>query len=137
MQLLDNKPVTVKQYTWFLTKTDHPIPLYWELQKGRNKQAVVGVSLIDARAYTRWAKKRLPTDTELNEAFIKCLVERHCPANYEWCELDQFNSPPSGVVRGGSWSNAFSDSLAASSRYEYDSGSRNDDVGFRCAGSAQ
>lgn len=66
---IDKFEVTNKQYQQFMEETGHRPPKYF-----RNKlymapnQPVVGLGWKDAMAYTRWAKKRLPTEEEWEKA---------------------------------------------------------------------
>ncbi|MFO7614097.1 MAG: SUMF1/EgtB/PvdO family nonheme iron enzyme [Bacteroidales bacterium] len=70
---IDKYPVTNKQYQDFLKATGYvpadPVNFlkHWEngmIPAGLENHPVVYVSLEDARAYTAWAGKRLPTETE-------------------------------------------------------------------------
>ncbi|HLN71679.1 MAG: formylglycine-generating enzyme family protein [Methylococcaceae bacterium] len=71
--LMDETPVTNAQYQQFLKATGYVPRImdnflkHWQDAKippGKEDHPVVYVDLADARAYARWAGKRLPTDTE-------------------------------------------------------------------------
>jgi formylglycine-generating enzyme required for sulfatase activity len=66
---IDKFPVTNAQYRAFVAATGHDEPEFWTHPgfEGTN-QPVVGVSWEDARAYCRWAAKRLPTEAEWEKA---------------------------------------------------------------------
>lgn len=63
----DVHPVTAARYREFLERTGHTPPAHWfgtRPRPGREAHPVVGVTLDDARAYARWAGRRLPTESE-------------------------------------------------------------------------
>ena len=67
--LMDPTEVTNASYLEFCQDTDHALPVFWGLERFRcgpdyPDHPVVGVSQSDARAYARWAGKRLPTEAE-------------------------------------------------------------------------
>lgn len=71
--LMDETPVTNAQYQQFLKATGYVPRItdnflkHWQdgkMPPGKEDHPVVYVDLADARAYARWAGKRLPTDTE-------------------------------------------------------------------------
>jgi hypothetical protein len=64
---IDTLPVTNRDYKIFIDAVGSPAPLHWEngLYPARlADHPVVNVSLYEARAYAKWAKKRLPTKDE-------------------------------------------------------------------------
>jgi formylglycine-generating enzyme required for sulfatase activity len=68
---IDRFEVTNADYSKFLTATGHLPPPGWPSpQPPRNKEncPVVDVTVHDALAYAKWAKKRLPTEEEWEKA---------------------------------------------------------------------
>ncbi len=83
---IDRTEVTNAQYREFLVNTHHvpaelhnflrhwsrgdaaAAPWEWQMPAGKERHPVVWVDLDDARAYARWAGKRLPTEPEWHNA---------------------------------------------------------------------
>ncbi len=63
--LLGKTAVDNESYAIFLADTGHPKPEFWGKRKFRSPELpVVGVSLVDAQKYARWARLRLPSELE-------------------------------------------------------------------------
>ncbi len=66
---IDAFEVTNAEYHRFCEATDHPLPVFWGLDRFRASldypdHPVIGVSNSSARKYAEWAGKRLPTEAE-------------------------------------------------------------------------
>ena len=64
---IDRTEVTNEQYQKFVDATGHRAPTHWSGGKylpGQGRLPVVNVSWKDAFDYARWARKRLPTESE-------------------------------------------------------------------------
>lgn len=61
---LDEHEVTVAAYQDFISATGHAPPLQWAEQLRSRDHPVVYVSWNDAKAYAKWAGKRLPYEAE-------------------------------------------------------------------------
>jgi eukaryotic-like serine/threonine-protein kinase len=65
--LLDVNEVTNEEYLRFVKQTGHAPPSHWidnDFPKGEAKLPVYNVSWFDARDFSTWASKRLPTEVE-------------------------------------------------------------------------
>lgn len=68
---IEKYEVTNHMYAEFVRATGHPAPPYWERgvpPPGRENFPVVEVSLPDALAYAKWAKRDLPTEEQWERA---------------------------------------------------------------------
>lgn len=68
---MDKYLVTNAQYARFVAATGYRAPLDWKdgkIPKGRKLHPVTMVTWADARAYAKWAGKRLPTEEEWEKA---------------------------------------------------------------------
>ncbi len=64
---IDKYEVTNEDYKKFVDAAKHTHPEHWEggkIPAGKGKHPVVFVTLSDARAYAKWAGKRLPSEAE-------------------------------------------------------------------------
>jgi len=61
---LDEHEVTVAAYQNFISATGHAPPPQWAEQLRNREHPVVSVSWNDAKAYAKWAGKRLPYEAE-------------------------------------------------------------------------
>ncbi|AIE85969.1 formylglycine-generating enzyme family protein [Fimbriimonas ginsengisoli] len=151
---LDPKEVTNSEYAAFLResgyKPAHPQSFlkHWVAGQpvaGQERDPVVFVDLDDARAYAKWAGKRLPTDAEWQVAMERHRVDRGAKPVWNWTESEYSDGRTRFcLLKGGSWYQA------PGSQWYADGGVRPPDfaakfirmnpgldrcatVGFRCA----
>jgi formylglycine-generating enzyme required for sulfatase activity len=87
---VDVYEVTNALYKNFLDATGHEPPRYWADPRANTPdQPVVGVTWDDARAYCKWAGKRLPTEAEWEKASRGGLVGK----KYPWGDVDNVTAP--------------------------------------------
>lgn len=98
--LLDQTPVTNKQYTKYIEETNRLPPDHWWAGKISNElldHPVVGISYKDAYAFARWSDKRLPTPIEW-EAASRRPGNRKFPWGDNW-EISHLNCVESGLKK--------------------------------------
>lgn len=129
---VDEAPVTHADYARFVAATGHAAPRGWcdaEPPAGRELHPVVDVDIEDARAYARWANKRLPLQREWMRAVHAVDFVEHLDGGRVW---EWTGSPyrEGHVVRGGPYRNRPTARGAAPHRSWEDTGAL--DLGFRC-----
>ena len=77
---IDVHKVTIGQYNRFVRETGHhPLPNWVSMYSPTDRHPVVGVNWHDARAYAKWAGKRLPTEAEWEKAARGGLTQKNHP----------------------------------------------------------
>ena len=135
---MDAAPVTHDDYQRFVVATGHPPPSSWSATSATSSSSgvpdrlrflpVTGVSIEDARAYARWANKRLPLQAEWTES-IRTIGFDLAGAGVVW-EWTASRHRTGHVVRGG----PDRKDPEAPGRFSHRSWEDEpaDDVGFRC-----
>jgi formylglycine-generating enzyme required for sulfatase activity len=126
---MDLQPVSHADYARFVDATGHRSP--WPGDAPLTEVLdlpVVNVDVEDARAYARWAKKRLPLEHEWVDGMMRLGADvTGVGAVWEWTASRHRHGH---VVRGGAYRDRPGTRGGPGNRSWEDSGCR--DVGFRC-----
>lgn len=129
--LVDARPVTCAEYAIFITQTGRRAPSDWPhgvMPAPRAQAPVVRVSLEDARAYARWAGKRLPLQDDWVAAMSTLDFEAlGGGAVWEWTASRQHAGY---VVRGGRYRDQLH--IEPTPLHQSWDDAPADDIGFRC-----
>ena len=140
---IDAREVSVADFQAFVAATGH----HWPGCPGGSDAPVTGVDLADARAYARWAGRRLPTEDEWQVAFTEqsALLSRRSPLVWNWTESEHTDGITRfAILKGGA------EFVAEGSEWYFDGGprppefsaklllpgarmARSASIGFRCA----
>ena len=110
---IDPYEVTNAEYECFIRATGRKPPVSWpegKIAQGEENEPVVGVTYEDARAYARWAGKRLPTEAEWEVAAI---LAEHTES------LSNFkdSGKPSAMTNVAEWTSTPYEESPSSSRF--------------------
>jgi formylglycine-generating enzyme required for sulfatase activity len=126
---MDLRPVTHADYARFVDAAGHKAPWPGDAPRTELLDApVVNVDIEDARAYARWAKKRLPLEQEWVDGMVRLGPDAAAVGSvWEWTASRHRHGH---VVRGGAYRDRPGTKGSPGNRSWEDSASQ--DVGFRC-----
>jgi formylglycine-generating enzyme required for sulfatase activity len=106
---MDAWEVTNHEFHEFCQATNHPLPLFWNMNEFRcginfPDYPVVGVSFFDAQKYAAWHNKRLPTEAEWEYAARGGFMGKNFPQGDQIdSTIANYGKKYQGVVKVGAF----------------------------------